>query len=65
MTVIQIIVGILGTPKETGKETGGKLEIRRRIKTIQITALLRFARILRMSWSSEKKCCHPDINEHY
>ena len=46
-TVILILVGLLGAnPKEFEKSLE-KVEIRRRIETIQITALLGLARILR------------------
>ena len=45
--VIPIIVGALGTVKKTSKKRLAELEIRGRIKTIQTTALLGSARILR------------------
>ena len=47
MTVIPIEVGALGTVAKGLEERLEKLENRRRIETIQTTALLRPARILR------------------
>ena len=43
VTVIPVVNGALGTVLKGSEE----FEIRRRIETIQITALLKFARILR------------------
>ena len=46
-TVIQIVVGAPGISPKGLEKRPGKLEIRGRIKTIQITELLRLAKILR------------------
>ena len=47
MTVIRIVVGALGTVLRGAEKRQTELEIRRRIKTIRTTSLLRSARILR------------------
>ena len=38
------------------------LEIRGQVETIQTTALLKSARILRRSWRLEETCCHSKFN---
>ena len=45
--MIPIVVGVLGAVPRTSFEDLEELEIGRRIKTIQTTALLKLARILR------------------
>ena len=48
VTVVPIVVGALGTVPEGLDKRLEELEIRERIKTIQTTALLKSARILRI-----------------
>ena len=47
VTVIPIVIGSLGTILKSLVRSLGELEIGRRVETIQTTALLRLARILR------------------
>ena len=47
VTVIPVVVGVLGTVPKDLERRIEELEIRGRIDTIQTTALLRSARILR------------------
>ena len=44
--VIQYVAGVIGTVPKDSEKSLGKLEIRGKIETILITALLRSARIL-------------------
>ena len=53
VTMIPIVIGSLGTIPKI-------MEIRRQVETIQTTALLRPARILRRVL---KTCCHSNSNE--
>ena len=65
MTVIPIIIGALGTiPKELVKGLEN-FKVRGQVETIQITALLRSARILRrilVTWRDAKSSVKPSIN---
>ena len=47
VTVIPIVIGAYGTVTNEGLQGLEDLEIRRRVETIEITALLRSASILR------------------
>ena len=63
VTVIPIIVGALGTlPKCLEKELA-KMEIRRRIKTLQTTALLRLNSSECSNLRPEETCHHLDYRE--
>ena len=58
VTVIQIVIGALGTVTKGLVQGLENLEIRGRVGTIQTTSL-RSARILRRAQKLEKTCCHP------
>ena len=58
--VIPIVVGALGTVQKSLEKRLKNLEIRGRIETIQNTALLQSARILRRVMET---CCHSDSSE--
>ena len=57
---VPVVVGALGMILKDLEKRLEELEIRERIKTIQTTALLRLARILRRVL---KTCCHSDFRE--
>ena len=63
VTVIPIISGALGTTPKGLVRGLEELEIRRRAEAIQITALLRPARILRRVLGLEKTCYHLDSSK--
>ena len=56
VTVIPVVINALCTVTKGLVQVLEKLEIRRRVETIQTTALFRSARILRVL----KTCCHSD-----
>ena len=58
-----IIVNALGTVSKSLEKGLEKLEISRTIETIQSTALLRSAWILKELWRSQETCCHSDSSE--
>ena len=60
VTVVPIVIGELGTVIKGLEMKLEKLEIRGRIVTIQTTALLRSARILRRV---QETCCHTVSSE--
>ena len=57
VTVMRIVIGKLGTVTKGLVQELEDLEIRGRVETIQNTALLRSARILKRY---EETCCHLD-----
>ena len=62
MTVIPIVVVALGTVQKGVEKRLQEIEIRGRIKTIQTTAVLKSARIVKF-WRPEETCCHFDSSE--
>ena len=58
VTFIPIVIGVLGTVTEGLLKRRENLEIRGRMETIQITTLLRTARILRRVLGLEVTFCH-------
>ena len=60
VTIIPIVIGALGKVTEGLLKGLEDLEIRRRVKTIQTTSLLRSARILRRVLET---CCHSNCCE--
>ena len=56
MTIIPIVIGVLGTVIKGLIQGLEDWEIRERVETIQTTALLRSARILRRVWRLEETC---------
>ena len=59
--VIPIVVGVLCTVPKGWERRLEELEVRGKIKTIQITALLRLARILRRVLGTWGECFHFDF----
>ena len=58
VTIVPIVTGALGTITKGLLKGLKDLE-----ETIQMTALLRTARIVNESWSLEEICCHSNSNE--
>ena len=65
VTVIPIVVGGLGTVLKNLEKRLGKLEIKGRIKGIQILALKNQHKSLEDIWRSKKTCCHFDLREKH
>ena len=64
VTIVPIVIGALGTITKGLLKGLEDLEVGGRVETIQMTALLRTARILRPeSWRPEDTCCHSDSYE--
>ena len=63
VTIIPIVIGAFGTVTKGLLKGLEDLEVGGRVETIQTTALLRTARILRRVWRREKTCCHSDFSE--
>ena len=63
MTVLLIIIGALGTVTKGWVKGLEDLEIRKRVDSIQTTALLRSSRIRKECWGLEEICCHLDSSE--
>ena len=63
VTIVPIVIGALGTITKGLLKGLEDLEVGGRIETIQTTALLRTARILRESWRLEETCYHSDSSE--
>ena len=61
--VILIVVGALGTAPKKLERRLEQLEIRGRMETFLITALLRSPRILRRVLENEKICCHSNSSQ--
>ena len=64
VTIIPIVIGTFGTVTKGLLKRLGDLEVGGRVETIQTTALLRTARILRRvleTW--EETCCHSNSCE--
>ena len=59
VTIIPIVIGAFGTVTKGLIQGLDDLEIRGRVDTIQTTALLRMARILRL----EETCCHSNSSK--
>ena len=59
VTIVPIVIGALGTITKGLLKGLEDLEIGGRVETIQTTALLRTARILRL----EETCCHLNSSE--
>ena len=60
MTIVPIVIGALGTVTKGLLEGPEDLEVSGRVETIQMTALLRTARILRRVLET---CCHSNSCE--
>ena len=60
VTLISIVIGAFGAVTNELVQGLEELEIRGRVETIQTTALLRSARILRRV---EETCCHSNSNK--
>ena len=63
MTIIPIVIGALSTVTKGLVQGLEDLEIRGQVETVQTTALLRLARILRRVWRLEETCCHLNSSE--
>ena len=63
VTIVPIVIGALGTITKGLLKGLEDLEVGGRVETIQTTALLRTARILRESWKLEEICYHSNSNE--
>ena len=59
VTMVPIVIGALGTIDKGLVKGLEDLEVGERVETIQTTALLRTARILRL----EETCCHSNSSE--
>ena len=65
VTIIPIVVGSLETVHK-GLERGlEEMEISKKFKISQTTALLKSAKILEKSGKPEETCCHPVFSENY
>ena len=60
VTIVPIVIGALGTITKGLLKGLGDLEVGGQVETIQTTALLRTARILRRVLET---CCHSDSSE--
>ena len=60
MTIIPIVIGAFGTVTKGLLKGLGDLEVGGRVETIQTTALLKTARILRRVLET---CCHSNSSE--
>ena len=60
VTIVPIVIGALGTITKGLLNGLEDLEVGLRVETIQMTALLRTARILDESWRPEETCCHSN-----
>ena len=63
MTIIPIVIGAFGTVTKGLLKGLEDLEVGGRVETIQTTALLRMARILRRVWRLEETCYHSNSSE--
>ena len=63
MSMKPIVIDALGMIPKDLEEKMEELEIKGRILTIQISAVLRWARIMAESWRPEEYCKHSDFNE--
>ena len=63
VTVIPVVIDTLGTVTKELIQGLEDLEIRGQMESIQPTALLRSARILRRVLENEETCCHEDSTE--
>ena len=63
VTIIPILIGAFGTVTKGLLKRLEDLEVGGRVETIQTTALLRTARILKESWRLEETCCHSYSSE--
>ena len=62
-TMILIMVGALGTVTKSLEKRLVELEIRKRIKNVQMAALLRRLKCPEESWTREEICCHSVSSE--
>ncbi len=63
VTIIPIVIGAFGTVTKGLLKGLEDLEVGSRVETIQTTALLKKARILRESWRLQETCCHSIFSE--
>ena len=63
VTIVPIVIGTLGTITKGLLKGLEDLEVGGRVETIQTTALLKTARILRRVLEIEETCCHSDSSE--
>ena len=63
VTIVSIVIGALGTVTKGLLKGLEDLEVSGRVETIQTTALLRTARILRRVLELEETCCHSNSSE--
>ena len=64
VTIIPIVIGAFGTVTKGLFNGLGNFEERGRVETIQTTALLRTARILRRAWRLEETCYQTRVKDH-
>ena len=60
---VPIVIGALGTITKRLFKGLEDLEVGGRVETIQMTALLRTARILRRALETDETCCHSNSRE--
>ena len=63
VTIVPIVIGAFGTMTKGLLKGLEDLEVGGRIETIQMTALLRTAKILRRFLEIEETCCHSNSSE--
>ena len=63
VSIVPIVIGVFDTVTEWLLKGLEDLEVGRRAETIQTTALLKTARILRRVWRLEETCCHANSSE--
>ena len=63
VTIIIIVIGAFGTVTKGLLKGLEDLEVGGRVETVQTTALLRTARILRRALDTWGTCCHSDSSE--
>ena len=63
VTITLIVIGAFGTVSKGLLKGLEDLEVGDRVETIQTSALLKTARILRESWTLEETCCHSISSE--
>ena len=63
VTILPIVIGALGTITKGLLKGLEDFEVGGRVETIQMTALMKTARILRRVWRLEETCYHSDSSE--
>ena len=63
VTIAPIVIGTFGTVTEGLLKGREDLEVGGLVETIQMTAMLRTARIQRRTWRLEETCCHSNSSE--